>query len=84
MRPRSTLFRGRSAEYGEQVAEDDRSPELDQVRRLLFPNLTEEEGWARIDTALDGAADPKRVDEIDRLADDQLAEALLDELRRPR
>ena len=24
-----------------------RSPELDEVRRLLFPKLTEEEGWAK-------------------------------------
>ena len=63
---------------------DDRSPELDQVRRLLFPNLTEEDGWARIDAALDGAADPGRVDAVERLADDELADHLLAELRQQR
>ena len=63
---------------------DDRSPELDQVRRLLFPNLTEEDGWARIDAALEGAADPERVDAIERFADDELADHLLAELRQRR
>jgi hypothetical protein len=37
--------------------QDDRSPELDQVRQMLFPGLPEEEGWARIDAAIAGARD---------------------------
>ena len=82
MRRGSTLCRRRPTYYGEQVAAHDRSSELDQVRQLLFPNLTEEDGWARIDAALDGAADPERMNAVERLADDQLADALLDELRR--
>jgi hypothetical protein len=44
------------------------SPELDKVRKLLFPDLTVEEGWERIDTALAGAADPKKVDAIEEIA----------------
>jgi hypothetical protein len=45
-----------------------RSPALDEVRRLLFPNLSQEEGWARIDRAFSGAADPKKVRAIEELA----------------
>jgi hypothetical protein len=45
-----------------------RSPELDQVRRLLFPNLTTADGWARIDRAFTGAADPNRVRAIEERA----------------
>jgi hypothetical protein len=45
-----------------------RSPELDEVRRLLFPNLTTADGWARIDRAFSGAADPKRVQAIEERA----------------
>ena len=82
MRRGSTLCRRRPTYYGERVAARDRSPELDQVRQLLFPKLTEEDGWARIDAALAGAADPERVNAVERLADDELADALLDELRR--
>ena len=45
-----------------------RSPELDAVRRLLFPNLTTADGWERIDRAFSGAADPKRVRAIEERA----------------
>jgi hypothetical protein len=45
-----------------------RSPALDEVRRLLFPNLSPEEGWARIDRAFSGAEDPKKVRAIEELA----------------
>ena len=45
-----------------------RSPELDAVRRLLFPNLTTADGWERIDRAFSGAADPKRVQAIEERA----------------
>lgn len=33
-----------------------RSDDLDQVRKMLFPDLPPEEGWARIDAAVAGAA----------------------------
>jgi hypothetical protein len=45
-----------------------RSPELDEVRRMLFPTLTPAEGWAQIDRAFRGAADPKRVRAIEERA----------------
>jgi hypothetical protein len=45
-----------------------RSPELDEVRRLLFPNLTPAAGWAQIDRAFGGAADPNRVRAIEERA----------------
>jgi hypothetical protein len=65
-------------------AERSRSPELDQVRRLLFPRLSAEEGWARIDAAFDGASDPERVDAIEQLADHDLDDELMAALRRLR
>ena len=34
-----------------------RSPELDQVRRMLFPLLDTEDGWANIDRAIRRATD---------------------------
>jgi len=61
-----------------------RSHELDQVRRLLFPNLTPEEGWARIDAAFAGAADEQKLDAIDRLAEADLSAELIEALRRMR
>jgi hypothetical protein len=74
--------------YGEYVQamsnERSRSPELDQVRRLLFPNLAPAEGWARIDAALEGASDPDRIDAIERLAGSDLSGDLLAVLRRLR
>ena len=55
----------------------DRSPELDKVRRMLFPRLSEAEGWARIDGAIEGAADSQRIAAIERLASGDLNEELL-------
>ena len=45
-----------------------RSPELDEVRRLLFPSLNAEEGWALIDRAFERAADPRKQEAIEALA----------------
>jgi hypothetical protein len=59
-----------------------RTPELDQVRRLLFPTLSPEEGWARIEGALAGATDEERVDAIEELAGRDLTAELIAALRR--
>ncbi len=48
-------------------AEPRRTPELDQVRRMLFPRLSPEDGWARIDKAFERAADPERIEAVERL-----------------
>ena len=45
-----------------------RSPELDEVRRLLFPRLSEDEGWAKIERAFAGAADPRKQEAIEAYA----------------
>jgi hypothetical protein len=66
------------------VAEEDvdRSAELDQVRRLLFPELPPDEGWARIEAALEGASDERRVEAIERATRSRdLSQHLLDLLR---
>ncbi len=63
---------------------EQRSRELDQVRQILFPKLSEEDGWARIDAAFVGASDPERIDAIERLADGDLGLTLFAELRRQR
>ncbi len=60
-----------------QAESDDHSPDLDQVRRMLFPQLPEAEGWARIDAAVSGAADPQRIAAIERLASRDLSNDLL-------
>jgi hypothetical protein len=61
----------------------ERSPELEQLRRLLFPRLSPEDGWQRIETALERAADRERSARIERLArDPDLAEDMLRRLRR--
>jgi hypothetical protein len=49
-----------------------RSPELDQVRQMLFPELSPAEGWARIDEAMTGASDPEKWDRVEDLASDLL------------
>ena len=61
-----------------------RSHELDEVRRLLFPKLSPEEGWARIDAAFAGAADPRKLDAIERIAEADLSAELTEALRRAR
>jgi hypothetical protein len=50
------------------MAESNRSAELDQVRQMLFPKLSAEEGWERIDAALEGASDPEHAAAIERVA----------------
>jgi hypothetical protein len=62
----------------------DRSPELDQVRQLLFPNLPPGEGWARIDRALEGAGDAERMGRIEELAEGDLIADLVAGIRRLR
>jgi hypothetical protein len=58
-------------------ASGNRSPELNRVRQLLFPKLSAEEGWARIDAAISGAADTRRTEAIERLAAGSLSDDLL-------
>ena len=60
------------------------SPELDKVRQLLFPDLSVAEGWERIDAALEAAADPKRLDAIDEIAEGDLSGDLAAAVRRLR
>ena len=50
-----------------------RSPELDVVRELLFPRLSVEEGWSRIEAADTGQNDEERWARIEQIA--QLEEA---------
>jgi hypothetical protein len=64
--------------------EPTRSSDLDEVRRLLFPELPPDQGWARIDAAVAGAADDRRVDAIEELCAGDLNQELLDALRRLR
>ena len=47
----------------------DRSPELDEVRRLLFPRLAPADGWAKIDWAIRRAADPDKQAAIEAFAE---------------
>jgi hypothetical protein len=61
-----------------------RTPELDQVRRLLFPSLPPEEGWARIEGALEGAKDEERIEAIEELAEGDMTADLIAALRRLR
>jgi hypothetical protein len=48
-------------------AEPRRTPELDQVRQMLFPRLSPEDGWARIDRAFERGTDPERIEAVERL-----------------
>ncbi|HEY2777885.1 MAG TPA: hypothetical protein VGI77_08260 [Gaiellaceae bacterium] len=61
---------------------DGRTPELDQVRRLLFPTLPPEEGWSRIEGALAGAKDEERLEAIEELAGRDLTAELIAALKR--
>ena len=54
------------------------------MRQLLFPNLPPEEGWARIEEALEGAKDEERMDRIEDLAEGDLIAALVLRIRRNR
>lgn len=37
---------------------------------MLFPHLSREEGWRRIEAALDAATDSERAERIEQLASD--------------
>ena len=50
-----------------------RSPELDEVRRLLFPRLTEAEGWQKIERAFERALDPRKQEAIEAYARRELS-----------
>jgi hypothetical protein len=60
------------------------SPELDQLRRLLFPSLPADEGWARIDEALENSQDDERIARIEELAEHELTADLVEALRKLR
>jgi len=60
-----------------------RSPELGEVRRMLFPGLSPDDGWARIDQAIRGAADPEKQAAIEALARRDLPADLLAALGAP-
>ena len=57
--------------------EDGRSRELDDVRRLLFPTLSPEEGWRRIEYAIAAASDDERSRRIEEIAADPDLDAVL-------
>lgn len=64
-------------------SESGRSAQLEEVRRLLFPELSPEAGWAKIDDAVRGASDPEKWAAIERIAaEEHLDAALLRELRK--
>jgi hypothetical protein len=63
------------------MSDDERSKELEEVRKLLFPSLPAEEGWAKIDAAVAGAADDRRFEAIEALASGDMNEDLLAALR---
>ena len=51
---------------------------------MLFPNLDADEGWAKIDAAVAGAADDERFKAIEELASRDLNEDLYAALERLR
>jgi hypothetical protein len=62
--------------------ENERSPDLEQLRLMLFPRLSREDGWRRIDAAFERAADRERSRRIEQLASDpDLAEEMLRRVR---
>jgi hypothetical protein len=62
--------------------ESERSPDLDQLRLMLFPHLSREDGWRRIETAFERAADRERSSRIEQLASNpDLAKEMLRRLR---
>lgn len=70
-RPTSVQAAG-GAVHGEHMDDEQarRSRDLDEVRLMLFPHLPPDEGWRRIDGALQGAADDERAQRIEALAED--------------
>jgi hypothetical protein len=62
--------------------EGSRSKELEELRLMLFPKLSREEGRRRIDAAFEGAADSERSARIDALASElELGEELRRRIR---
>jgi hypothetical protein len=58
---------------------------LDELRRMLFPRLSPEKGWARVDAAARGQSDPERWAAIERIvAVEQLHSELRTRLRQLR
>ena len=67
--------------------EQNRSEELDRLRRLLFGKLDAEDGWRRIDDAIAAADDDARWARIENEAthgDQDFRTALAEVLRRGR
>jgi len=64
--------------------EGGRSPELDQVRQMLFGDLPVEEGWALVDAAVSGARDADRWERIEREAAETMNDDLLALVKRMR
>ena len=63
-------------------SESDRSPELDQVRQMLFPAAPARARDGRGSTRrFEGASDPQRTAAIERLASGDLNDDLLSLLR---
>jgi hypothetical protein len=62
------------------------SPQLEQVRKLLFPDLPAAEGRERVQNAIAGAADTDRWRRIERIAADEpeMLRDLIEELRATR
>lgn len=56
------------------------TPDIDQMRRLLFPDLPPEEGWKQIELAFQGALDEQRWRRIEQRAatNDDAADLALD------
>ena len=64
-------------------SDSERSRTLEQLRLMLFPNLSQEEGRLRIEVAFARAEDTKRAQRVERLANSpDLDEELLRSLRR--
>jgi hypothetical protein len=62
--------------------DDEYSDDLDEVGKLLFPNLSQEERRSKITAVIERAQDEGRIDRIDKLASNDLYAVLLSELRK--
>jgi hypothetical protein len=64
------------------MSESKRSNTLEELRLMLFPHLSFEEGWSRIDAAFERAGDRERLERIELLANaPDLDEELVRRLR---
>jgi hypothetical protein len=76
-----------NADDPERMGHEDerRSDTLEQLRLVLFPQLSPDEGRRRIDAAFEGASDDERAGRIDELAGDpDLVDAIFRRLTRHR